>query len=85
MESAFLNDKIVKPNDDLIFSLIGDTELLWKQTFSYLFDTSKDISVNWEYSDCGKYWGLYCPTKEKYDIQNPHFEEKFFSHCFPFR
>jgi len=51
-----LNDKSLKPNDEIIFSIIGYAELLWKQTFLYLFDNSKDISVNWKYSDCGKYW-----------------------------
>lgn len=56
MESEILCDKAVKPNDEIIFSVIGDTELLWKQTFSYLFDHNKDISVIWKYSNCGRYW-----------------------------
>ena len=56
MEEDILNDKSIAPSEEIIFSIIGDTKLLWKQTFSYLFDNSKDISVNWKYSDCGKYW-----------------------------
>jgi hypothetical protein len=63
MEHAFLNEKSIKPNDEIIFSIIGDTELLWKQTFSYLYDNSKDISVNWKYSNCGKEW--FCQTLKK--------------------
>jgi len=84
MESAFLNDKIVKPNDDLIFSLIGDTELLWKQTFSYLFDTSKDISVNWEYSDCGKYWVCIVLQKKNTIFRIRILKKNSFHIVFPF-
>jgi hypothetical protein len=56
MRQAILNDKFIRPNDEIIFSIIGDTELLWKQTFSYLFDNYKNTSANWKYSDCGKEW-----------------------------
>jgi len=84
MESSLLSDKLVKPNDEIIFSIIGDTELLWKQTFSYLFDTSKDISVNWKYSDCGKYW-VCIVLKKKNTIFRIHILKKnSFSVAFPF-
>jgi hypothetical protein len=63
MREAILTDKSVKPNDDIIFSIIGDMELLWKQTFSYLIDNYKDISVNWKYSNCGKEW--FCQGLQK--------------------
>lgn len=79
-----LNDKSVKPNDEIIFSIIGDTELLWKQTFSHLFDNSKDISVNWKYSDCGKYW-VCVALKKKNTIFRIHIlKKKSFSIAFPF-
>lgn len=84
MAEAILNDKSVKPNDDLIFSIIGDTELLWKQTFSYLFDNSKDISVNWKYSNCGKYW-VCVVLKKKDTIFRLHIlKMNSFSLAFPF-
>ena len=63
MGSAILNDKSIIPTDGIIFSIIGDTELLWKQTFSYLFDNYKDISVDWKYSNCGKEW--FCQGRKK--------------------
>jgi hypothetical protein len=65
MEQAILNDQLLFPNDDLIFSIIGEAELLWKQTFSYLFDTNKDITVNWKYSVCGKEWYCFVCKKKK--------------------
>lgn len=84
MGEAILNDKLVTPNDDLIFSIIGNTELLWKQTFSYLFDNFKDISVNWKYSDCGKYW-VCIVLKKKNTIFRLHILKlNSFSIAFPF-
>jgi hypothetical protein len=83
MESV-LSDKLIKPNDEIIFSVIGDTEFLWKQTFSYLFDNSKEITVNWKYSDCGKYW-VCIVLKKKYTIFRIHILKKnSFSIAFPF-
>jgi hypothetical protein len=84
MESALLNDKLVKPNDDRIYSLIGDTELLWKQTFSYLFDANKDISVNWKYSDCGKYWVCIVLQKKNTIFRLRILEKNSFNLAFPF-
>lgn len=84
MGEAILNNKSVKPNDDILFSIIGDTELLWKQTFSYLFDNRKDISVNWKYSDCGKYW-VCVVLKKKETIFRLHIlKMNSFSVAFPF-
>ena len=84
MESAILSDKSVKPNDVIIFSIIGDTELLWKQTFSYLFDNSKDISVNWKYSDCGKYWVCIVLKKKNTIFRIRILKRNSFSIVFPF-
>lgn len=63
MDLVVLSDNTVKPNDEIIFSIIGDKDLLWKQTFSFLYDNNKDISVEWKYSNCGKEW--FCQTLKK--------------------
>ena len=63
MATLLLTDKAVKPTDEIIFSIIGETELLWKQMLSYLYDHNKDISVEWKYSDCGKEW--FCQGRKK--------------------
>lgn len=63
MEKVVLSDKSSKPNDELICSILGHAELLWEQTFTYLFNTNKDISVEWKYSDCGKEW--FCQARKK--------------------
>lgn len=84
MIEAILSDKSVKPNDEIVFSIIGDTELLWKQTFSHLFDNSKDISVNWQYSDCGKYWVCIVQKKKNTIFRLRIFKMNSFSLAFPF-
>lgn len=63
MATLLLTDKAVKPTDEFIFQIIGDTELLWKQMLSYLYDHNKDISIVWKYSDCGKEW--FCQGRKK--------------------
>lgn len=84
MEETLLNDKTVKPNDNIIFSIIGDAELLWSQTFSYLFDQSKDITVNWEYSDCGKYWVCIVRRMKNTLFRLRIFKRNSFGLAFPF-
>lgn len=64
MESTVLNDKSIKPNDEIAFEIIGDKELLWKQTMSYLYDNSKDITEEWKYYNDGKSW-LFRTLKKK--------------------
>ncbi len=75
MDEHIFNDKLSKPDDEAIFSIIGDTELLWKQTFSYLCDNNKDIVVNWKYSNCGKYW-VCNAVKKKNSIFRIHILRK---------
>lgn len=84
MKETILNDKSVKPNDEIIFSIIGDSELLWKQTFSYLFDNCKHISVNWKYSDCGKYWVCVVLKKKETIFRLRILEMNSFCVAFPF-
>lgn len=65
MESVELNDQSVLPTDEIIFSMIGDKELLWKQTLAYLYDNSKDISEEWKYYKDGKSWFFRTLKKKK--------------------
>ncbi len=84
MEQAFLNDKFVKPTDEIIFPIIGDTELYWRSTFSYLLDNSNDVSVNWKYSDCGKYWVCIAQKKKNTIFRLRIFLNNSFNMAFPF-
>jgi len=67
METNILSDESVKPTDELVFSIIGDRELLWRQTMSYLNDNNKDISEEWKYYKDVKSW-LFRALKKKKTI-----------------
>lgn len=83
MEQDILNDKSIEPTDELLFSILGDAELLWKQTFSYLFDNNKDISVKWVYSNCGRYWVCQALKKKKSLFRIRIFRKRSFCIAFP--
>lgn len=84
MHQVLLNDKDLQPSDEMVFSLIGVTELLWKQMLSYLFDHNKDVSVNWKYSACGKEWFCQGRKKKKSLFWIQIRERNCFSIGFPF-
>ena len=65
MEPEIFSDKNVKPTDDLVFSVIGDKELLWKQLFSHLHDHYKEVIPEWNYYKDGKSWLLKTQRKKK--------------------
>ncbi len=65
MESKVLADESVLPCDELIFSIIGDKELLWRQVMSYLYDSNNDITEVWKFYKDGKSWLLRTLKKKK--------------------
>ena len=65
MEPRVFADETVTPNDELVFSIIGDKELLWKQTLSYLYDNNKDFTAVWKYYKDGKSWLFRTLIKKK--------------------
>jgi len=67
MDAKVLTDESVEPNDEIIFSIIGEKELLWKQTMSYLYDNYEDITEVWKYYKDGKRW-LFRTLKKKKTI-----------------
>lgn len=67
MESKIFNDKSVKPDHAIVFSIIGNKSILWQQIMSYLYDNHKDISEEWNYYNDGKIW-LFRTLKGKKTI-----------------
>lgn len=65
MEPKVLTDESVVPDDELIFSIIGEKELLWQQTMSYLHNNNNDISEAWKYYKDGKTWIFRTLKKKK--------------------
>jgi hypothetical protein len=48
MGSKVFTDESVVPNEQLVFSIIGEKILLWRQMMSYLYGNNKDISEAWK-------------------------------------
>jgi hypothetical protein len=59
------SDETIVPNDELLFSIIGDKELIWKQTMSYLNDNNNNITEVWKFYKDGKSWLLRTTKKKK--------------------
>jgi len=65
MDPKVLSDETVVPNEDMVFSIIGENALIWKQTMSYLYDNNSDITEVWRYYNDGKSWLFRTLQKKK--------------------
>ncbi|MGQ8338580.1 DUF3788 family protein [Sunxiuqinia sp. A32] len=65
MEIRELTSEEILPTDEIVFSIIGDKEVIWEQTFSYLNKISSDITLHWNYYKDGKVWMLKTLRKKK--------------------
>lgn len=60
-----LKDKDQFPTDEIIFSHIGKTKVLWETLFHYLHTNHPDISGQWRYYNDGKSWLMKVSSKTK--------------------
>ena len=64
-ENLVLSDKQIIPNDDYIFSIIGDKKILWQSIMNHVSENYKDISGSWNYYNDGKQWLFKLVQKKK--------------------
>jgi hypothetical protein len=64
-ENLILSDKQIIPNDEYIFSIIGEKKILWQCIMNYAFENYKDISGSWNYYNDGKQWLFKLLQKKK--------------------
>ena len=60
-----LSDKSVFPDDELIFSLIGEKKVLWLALMDHLSVHYKDGAGSWNYYNDGKQWLYKFVLKKK--------------------
>jgi hypothetical protein len=65
MDPIVLTDPTITPNDELVFSIIGDKRLLWQKISEYLYTRHKDISEVWRFYNDGKCWMFRYLKKDK--------------------
>jgi hypothetical protein len=66
-EELILSDRQVVPDDEYIFSILGDKRIFWQDIISFAANNYKDISGDWNYYNDGKQW-LYKLTQKKKTI-----------------
>jgi hypothetical protein len=64
-EKLVLSDKNVIPDDNLIFSHIGDRKKQWQNIMNYVSANYKESSGNWNYYNDGKQWLFKMVQKKK--------------------
>ena len=65
MEQGALTDESIKPNEDIVFSIIGDKSIIWQTILNYLYDNHTEISEEWKYYNDGKSWLFRTLRKNK--------------------
>jgi len=65
MEEIILSDKNQFPTEEIIFSHIGKSKVLWKSVFDYIHTEYSDFSKQWKYYNDGTSWLLKVTKKSK--------------------
>ena len=64
-ENLILNDKTIIPDDDYIFTIIGDKKNFWQIIMNFAKENYKGISGSWNYYNDGKQWLFKLIQKKK--------------------
>lgn len=65
MEQPILTNKHEFPTEEIIFSHIGKSKVLWQSVFEFIHTTHPDLSEEWRYYNDGKSWLLKVVKKSK--------------------
>lgn len=65
MDLLVLTDKNQFPSEEIIFSHIGKTKIIWESIFKYIHSNHPDFSEQWRYYNDGKSWLLKITKKAK--------------------
>ena len=65
MEQPILTDKDQFPTEEIIFSHIGKSKILWQSIFEYIHANYPEFTEEWRYYNDGKSWLLKVTKKGK--------------------
>lgn len=65
MEQPILTNKNEFPTEEIIFSHIGKTKVLWQSVFEFIHTAHPDLTEEWRYYNDGKSWLLKVVKKTK--------------------
>jgi hypothetical protein len=64
-DKPILSDKEIYPDDEYIFSIIGEKMQLWHRVIRHMKENYKDSSGDWHYYNDGKQWLFKMVNKKK--------------------
>jgi hypothetical protein len=64
-EIFLLTDKQIYPSDEIIFSVIGEKQIFWRELMHYMSGNYKESSGQWNYYNDGKRWLYKMVYKKK--------------------
>ena len=65
MENRVLIDKKIFPTEEIIFSHLGKSKILWQSIFEYFHENHPELIEQWKYYNDGKCWLLKICKKAK--------------------
>lgn len=65
MEKPILTDKNQFPTEEIIYSHIGKSKVLWQSVFEFIHTNHPDFIEQWRYYNDGKSWLLKVTLKSK--------------------
>lgn len=65
MDQLILTDKNQFPTEEIIFSHIGKSKILWESIFKYIHSNYPEFSEKWNYYNDGKRWLMKTSKKSK--------------------
>jgi len=64
MEKPILFDQNIFPTDEIIYSHIGKTKILWQSVFEYIHSNHPELSEQWKYYNDGSSQEIYSCQSE---------------------
>ncbi len=65
MDARVFTDKLIKPDEQLIASALGNNMVYWSELIQYLSENHKDVTLEWKYYADAKSWLLPVAIKKK--------------------
>jgi hypothetical protein len=65
MEDPVLIDKKIFPTEEIIFSHLGKSKILWQSIFEYIHENHPELTEQWKFYNDGKRWLLKVTLKTK--------------------
>ena len=65
MNKPILTNKDQFPTDEIIFSHIGKSKVIWESLFLHIYEKHPDLNTEWRYYNDGKSWLMKVTLKSR--------------------